>query len=301
MYRRSTSMLRTCGRRLYSGPGSSHIEILNHKYPTDATTNVTPAIISKISKRLHNQPAHPINTLRTIVESHYSDFAKLSSLSPLVSPFKNFDELSFPHDHPGRSLTDSYYINKDLMLRTHTSAHEVEVFRKGETKWLLTADVYRRDEIDGSHYPVFHQMEGARIFDATEVGMKEVLEDNARLGSQLDRSDILIQDAPNYSSTNPVQEGHDPAHVGLIAKNLKLSLNSMLLMLFGGCHSRENPLRVRWIETFFPFTSPSFEVEVFYGGEWLEILGSGVVQQTTLDTSGMCVKSCAVLSDLFSY
>ena len=53
------------------------------------------------------------------------------------------------------------------MLRTHTSAHEVEVFSRGETRRLLTADVYRRDKIDGSIYPVFHQMEGVRVFVGT--------------------------------------------------------------------------------------------------------------------------------------
>jgi phenylalanyl-tRNA synthetase alpha chain len=253
-------------------------------------TNITPSIISKTALRLHTQPSHPLGILRALIEAHVPDYAHLSSLSPIVSPFKNFDELSFPKDHPGRSVTDSYYINKDLMLRTHTSAHEVEVFRRGETKWLLTADVYRRDEIDGSHYPVFHQMEGARIFTANASGMKEVEEDNARLSRHLDSSDIVIEDIPHISPSNPCQECHDPRYSELVAINLKLSLNSLILALFGGATgaSSTNPLRVRWIEAYFPFTSPSFEVEVYFRGKWLEILGSGVVRQATLDTASLC-------------
>lgn len=261
------------------------LEILGERYATDEITNVTPAILSKIPRRLHAQPSHPLNTLRTMIESHYPDFTPLSSLSPLVTPHKNFDELSFPLDHPGRAVSDSYYINKDMMLRTHTSAHEVEVFRKGETKWLLTADVYRRDEIDGSHYPVFHQMEGARIFSTDAAGIRELEEDNKRLSLHLTRSDIIIEDVAHLSPTNPAQPGHDPKHAELVARNLKLSLNSLMLHLFQG--TKEEPLRVRWIETYFPFTSPSFEVEVFFRGEWLEILGCGVVRQATLDTAGV--------------
>jgi phenylalanyl-tRNA synthetase alpha chain len=273
----------THSRRL-SGLGPTYLEILGNRYPTDSVTNITPAILSKLPLRLHSQPFHPLSTLRALIESHYPNFAHMASLSPVVSPFKNFDELSFPKDHPGRSITDSYYVNKDLMLRTHTSAHEVEVFRQGETKWLLTADVYRRDEIDGSHYPVFHQMEGACIFNADASGMKEVEEDNERLSQHLALSNIIIEDVPHISPSNPCQSSHDPRYSDLVAKNLKLSLNSLMLALFGEV-AGGNPLKVRWIEAYFPFTSPSFEVEVFFRGKWLEILGSGVIRQTTLDTA----------------
>ncbi|KAL0581736.1 phenylalanyl-tRNA synthetase alpha subunit, mitochondrial [Marasmius crinis-equi] len=274
-----------------TGTGSSKypptIEILGQHHPTDEITNITPAIISKLPLRLHTQPAHPLCTLRSLIESHFNDFTHLPSPSPLVTPFKNFDELAFPKDHPGRSVTDSYYVNKDLMLRTHTSAHEVEVFRDAYTRWLLTADVYRRDEIDGSHYPVFHQMEGAKLFDAAGNGMKEVEEDNQRLERFLSRENIVIEDIPHISPTNPVQKGHDPVYAEAVTKNLKLSLNSLMLTLFGGQQKQEEPLRVRWIEAYFPFTSPSFEVEVFFRGKWLEILGCGVVKQSTLDTAGV--------------
>lgn len=278
-----------------SGPSplSRTLEILGKQYPTDEVTNLPPSIISKIPLRLHTQPNHPLSTLRSLIESAYPDFAHISSISPVVTPFKNFDELSFPPDHPGRAVTDSYYINKDLMLRTHTSTHEVETFRDGKTKWLLTADVYRRDEIDGSHYPVFHQVEGAKIFPADANSLIEVQEENERLQALLARENIIIEDVPHLSTTNPVQEGHDPLFAEALAKNLKLSLNHMILKVFGGVAGgggglvgKQEPLRIRWIEAYFPFTSPSFEVEVFFQGKWLEILGCGVIRQATLDTAG---------------
>ncbi|KAJ7905498.1 hypothetical protein B0H14DRAFT_3078946 [Mycena olivaceomarginata] len=260
---------RPCVRRRISALANgrpSYLEILGDRYPTDSITNLTPAILAKVPLRLHTCPSHPLNTLRGLIESHYSDFTHLSSLSPLVSPYKNFDELSFPQDHPGRAVTDSYYVNKDLMLRTHTSAHEVEVFRRGEDKWLLTADVWR-----------------ARASSPrTRRGMREVAEDNARLRHRLAQAPIVIEDVPHLAPTNPPQATHDPG-------NLKLSLNSLMLTLFGGQAGVGGgaPLRVRWIEAYFPFTSPSFEVEVFFRGKWLEILGSGVVRQATLDTANV--------------
>lgn len=266
------------------------IRLLDQDYITDTTTNITSAITSKLSRRLHLQPSHPLGILRTLIESHFSTFTHLTDFSPLVTPSKNFDELGFPLDHPGRSTTDSYYINKGLMLRTHTSAHEVEVFASGEKRWLLCADVYRRDEIDASHYPVFHQVDGARVFGADDAGVRELEEDNARLRAHLQRSPILIEDIPHISPTNPHQDVHSPAHAELVALNLKLTLNSLLLKLFGGQTGGE-PLRVRWIEAYFPWTTPSYEVEVFFNGKWLEILGCGVVVESILERAGTSYSS----------
>lgn len=48
------------------------------------------------------------------------------NLSPIVSPTNNFDVLNIPKDHQSRKLSDTFYINEDLLLRTHTSAHQKE-------------------------------------------------------------------------------------------------------------------------------------------------------------------------------
>ncbi len=174
------------------------------------------------------------------------------------------------------------------MLRTHTSAHEVEIFKQGYDKWLLTADVYRRDEIDGSHHPVFHQMEGARTFPMDKTTVIALQAENEMLVQKLASTNIVIEDDTKIGSSNPYQETHDPEHAQLVAANLKCHLNSMIYGLFSaGRSGSSEPLRVRWIEAYFPFTSPSYEVEVFFQGKWLEILGCGVVKQRTLDLSGM--------------
>ncbi|ETW85922.1 hypothetical protein HETIRDRAFT_309407 [Heterobasidion irregulare TC 32-1] len=278
--------------RRHQSTAAARISVLGQSYPTDAYTNITPSIVAKFAQALHAQPGHPLCTLRTRIEHHFADYAHLSPASPLVTPYQNFDSLSFPADHPGRSKTDSYYVNRDLMLRTHTSAHEVDTFRSGAPRWLLTADVYRRDEIDASHYPVFHQMEGASLFGVDPASVRALEDDCARMERALAAANIAIEDVPHVSAANPAQPAHDPRRAALIARHLKLSLNGLLYALFAGLAraTAADPLRVRWIEAYFPFTTPSFEVEVFFRGKWLEILGCGVVLQSTLDRAHVADK-----------
>jgi phenylalanyl-tRNA synthetase alpha chain len=70
--------------------------------------------------------------------------------------------------HPSRNKSDTYYINEEQLLRTHTSAHEVENISKHDA-YCVFGDVYRRDEIDSTHYPVFHQMEVVRIYKKSDL------------------------------------------------------------------------------------------------------------------------------------
>ncbi|WWC96885.1 phenylalanine-tRNA ligase [Kwoniella sp. B9012] len=260
-------------------------------YPKDTYSNIPSSILDKLDRNLHLLPSHPISILRQIVEDHFASYTPLVPSSAVVSVHQNFDELGFPPDHPGRSLTDSYYINNEYMLRTHTSAHEVESYKKGLDKWLLSADVYRRDEIDSSHYPVFHQMEGTHIWQNDDLHALPAL--NAELEERLKECNILIEDETTISPSNPYQPHHDPIHAEQITKHLKHSLNSLIFRLFGHHASKAGaePLRVRWIEAYFPFTTPSYEVEVYWNGQWLELLGCGVVMQKTLDLSGVSNKS----------
>ncbi|RVW93510.1 Phenylalanine--tRNA ligase, chloroplastic/mitochondrial [Vitis vinifera] len=77
---------------------------------------------------------------------------------------QNFDDVLVPPDHVSRSYNDTYYIDSQTVLRCHTSAHQAELLRRGHTHFLVTGDVYRRDSIHSTHYPVFHQMEGVSVF-----------------------------------------------------------------------------------------------------------------------------------------
>ena len=209
----------------------------------------------------------------------------------MVTTHQNFDSLGFPSDHPGRSRTDTYYVNKDTVLRTHTSAHQADTFRANESEgFLISADVYRRDAIDRSHYPVFHQMEGARMWDRTKVPNGDIAAAVWKDLESLPTHNMKVEDPnpPTHADRNPLQSEHSLAEAEAIAAHLKRSLELMVVEIFslakaaaiaGNPDYVDEPLKVRWIEAYFPFTSPSWELEIFWQGDWLEVLGCGVVQQ----------------------
>ncbi|MCJ1309045.1 hypothetical protein MMC25_002700 [Agyrium rufum] len=274
---------------------------LNGKtYERDDWTNVPESILSALPRKLHVQPSHPISLTRKLITSHFPKptYAHHSTFSPIATTHQNFDSLDFPPDHPGRSKTDTYYLNADTVLRTHTSAHQVDTFRANESEgYTISADVYRRDAIDRSHYPVFHQMEGARLWDRTKVPGGNIAKAVWADLETLPKHNLIVEDPnpPTHPERNPLQEGHhSQEEAEAIAAHLKRSLESVVVTIFARAKEAaiaagdeaaktEAPLRVRWIEAYFPFTSPSWEMEVFWQGDWLEILGCGVVKQSLLE------------------
>ncbi|PLW16171.1 hypothetical protein PCANC_19098 [Puccinia coronata f. sp. avenae] len=256
------------------------LKIGNRSFPVDRMTNVTSAITSRIGQNIYEQESHPLRILKDSIAGHLPAFELLRFPDPVVTPHQNFDQLGFPSHHPGRKKGDSYYVNAGRMLRTHTSAHEVESFQAGKENWLLAADVYRRDEIDSSHFPVFHQMEGASVLPRDQI--ERFALKTTELAYQLSHQNISIEDHTTVDQHNPYQPGHQPEHAQLVTENLKATINSLIYALFRNLQD-QSPLKVRWIPAYFPFTSPSYEVEVLFQDKWLEILGCGVVQQRTLD------------------
>ena len=98
-------------------------------------------------------------------------FSVYSKLNPIVSVEDCFDNLLVPRDHPSRRKQDTYYFDESRVLRTQTSAHQVETIASGENSFFVFGDVYRRDTVDSTHYPAFHQMEAVRIYDIDSLGV----------------------------------------------------------------------------------------------------------------------------------
>lgn len=208
-------------------------------------SNIGPSIESKLGSNLHNQEMHPLQIIKNAIYSYFDTigkFDKFDEMNPICTVEENFDKLLIPKDHPARSKSDTYYINKTTVLRTHTSAHQNELLKKGYRNFLVTGDVYRRDEVDRTHYPVFHQMEGLSVLDT-------------------DDEQIAIDE-------------------------LKKVLSGLVEHLFPG-------YEYRYGTDYFPFTSPSFEIEVKFDNDWLEILGCGITHHKILDEYGIKNKAWA--------
>jgi len=288
-----------CQQRLSSTTRQNNtITVENKQYNTDDWTNVPDSILSAVSRRLHLQKDHPLTITRKLIESRFPGYKLHNSLFPIVTTHQNFDSLGFPADHPGRNKTDTYYINKGTVLRTHTSAHQADVFRANEADgYLISADVYRRDAVDRSHYPVFHQMEGAMTWDRRKSEGGKVAGQVLKDLEALPKHDMEVLD-PNpttHPKRNPLQDTHNQEDVDAIASHLKQSLENVVVEIYrrakGSTSDKaaelEEPLKVRWVEAYFPFTSPSWELEVFWQGDWLEVLGCGVVKQDLLNNAGV--------------
>ncbi len=77
----------------------------------------------------------------------------------------NFDALNSPLNHPSRDLSDTFYLNKDLLLRTHTSPVQIRAMKEmGAPLRIVSAGrTFRFDSVDDTHSPMFHQLEGLVI------------------------------------------------------------------------------------------------------------------------------------------
>jgi len=74
----------------------------------------------------------------------------------------NFEKLNIPADHPAKDEQDTFYINKEIVLRTHTSPVQARVMERGNfpIRIIVPGRVFRSDEVDATHSPSFHQIEG---------------------------------------------------------------------------------------------------------------------------------------------
>ena len=90
-----------------------------------------------------------------------------------------FEALNLPQDHPARDMQDTFYITDSILLRTQTSAAQVRTMeqRKPPIRIICPGRVYRADEVDATHSPVFHQVEGLVVDKGiTMCDLKGILE-----------------------------------------------------------------------------------------------------------------------------
>lgn len=79
--------------------------------------------------------------------------------------YYNFEALNIPANHPAKDEQDTFYISKDIVLRTQTSSVQVHEMETGKMpiRMIAPGRVYRSDEVDATHSPSFHQVEGLVI------------------------------------------------------------------------------------------------------------------------------------------
>ena len=115
---------------------------------------------------------------------------------------------------------------------------------------------------------MFHQAEGVRLFTQAELQATAGVDEEIPLWD----SAAGVEDAAK-------QAQHAAAAAAALGADLRRTLEGLTQHLFGD-------VPWRWVDAYFPFTHPSWELEIFFHGEWLEVLGCGVMRQAILQNAG---------------
>ena len=185
---------------------------------------------------------HPLTILTNEISDLFIGLGyKVAEGPELESEWLNFDALNIPADHPARTMQDTFFVeplDAKLVLRTHTSPVQIRTMldQKPPIYVICPGKTYRADELDATHTPVFHQVEGL------------VIDENITMA------------------------------------DLKGTLDYFAKSIFGS----EVTTRLR--PSFFPFTEPSAEVDIFFNGRWIEWGGCGMVNEKVLVACGVDTK-----------
>ena len=165
----------------------------------------------------------------------------------IVSTEITFDLFDFPKDHPARSKSDTYYVDDNHILRTHTTVMWYYYLQNPDVRKRMAAGepvgcfsfgkVYRKDELDKKHMNVFHQIDGWYL-------------------APKDKQILTVTDLQN-------------------------ALLGFGRAVFGA------DIKTRFNEDKFPYTDPSIEMEMDKDGQWIETGGAGIVKGSVLEKFGV--------------
>ncbi len=142
---------------------------------------------------------HPLNTvLNDMIDIFQSMGFDVVDGPETETEHYCFEALNVPADHPARDMQDTFYLAENLLLRTQTSAAQIRVMenRKPPIRIICPGRVFRADEVDATHSPVFHQIEGLVVDKGvTMCDLKGVLEQFAQ---EIYGKDTAVKFRPSF-------------------------------------------------------------------------------------------------------
>jgi phenylalanyl-tRNA synthetase alpha chain len=116
---------------------------------------------------------HPLTQVRAQIEDIFCSMGYSIEDGPEIeTTYHNFEALNIPEHHPARDAQDTFYVSDSLLLRTHTSPVQIRTMKQQEPplRIICPGRVYRRDNPDATHSPVFHQIEGLAVDEGITFG-----------------------------------------------------------------------------------------------------------------------------------
>ena len=187
---------------------------------------------------------HPISSVVAEMTEIFERLGfSVTSGPEIEDDWHNFSALNFPANHPARDMQDTFFVEEEVALRTHTSSVQVRLMEEGNLpiRSIMPGRVYRNEAISARSNCFFHQVEG-----------------------------LYVDKGVSFS-------------------DLKQTLYNFVQEFFGA------NTKVRFRASYFPFTEPSAEMDIYLGTEtdsdykltkgtgWLEILGCGMVDPNVLE------------------
>lgn len=136
-------------------------ELLAKELAEKLSTEKIDISINKTIKTAGN--LHPLNQTTKRIVDFFTAMGFMVTDSPEIeTDYYNFEALNIPSDHPAREMQDTFFITDNILLRSQTSGGQIRTMEKIKPpiKMISPGRVYRADEIDATHSPVFHQIEG---------------------------------------------------------------------------------------------------------------------------------------------
>lgn len=191
---------------------------------------------------------HPLNLVQQELEDLFIGLGYTVAEGPEVElDFYNFERANIPQGHPARDMQDTFYINSETLLRTHTTAiqtRELEKHAPNPIKVICPGKVYRRDDDDATHSHQFIQMEGLVV--APNIKLSDLKGTLEFMAKKMFGESRVIRFRPSYFQfTEPSVEVDVSCHI---------------------CNGKGCP--------------------VCKGTGWIEILGAGMVHPNVLEMAG---------------
>ena len=204
---------------------------------SDSGESSTSVDIALPGKSYDRGSSHILEQTFTDIKKIFGEIGFSVAYGPEIDDdYHNFTALNVPEHHPARDMQDTFFVNKDIVLRTHTSNVQIHLMEEKDPplRFIVPGRVYRNESISYKSYCLFHQVEGLFVEKKVSFGQ------------------------------------------------LKGTLEYFVKKMFGSGR------KMRWRPSYFPFTEPSAEVDIWdeQRNQWMEILGCGMVDPEVFKSVG---------------